>query len=682
MVGRVFVSYSRRDFHFAEAAVAALRAGGLDPWLDAHRLVPGEDWAAALDEALADADALLLLASPAALASEHVRREWASAVERGIPIHIGLVAAVELPGELADRPVHDLRTRFRARSAALAAAIAGNRAVPARGARGLPVPAPVAAVVALALIAATATGWATAILVGLDLAAAHFSRDLVDTSWVWEVSAWDAMLGARWRGTAYIMLGLTAFAAPLVPMLLAPAVGLLRRRTGPLALLAGAAATASVGTMLCLVVGLAVGGPGPLDDTYFINRVFPPPPELVADVAAMRVLLVVAVSCALAQALIVLLSRSVHLWTPTGSGLDVHRRAVAGVRPLFVPPSFGTRSRRAGLYDDDFAALWENYAARLAELSGPGALVVEVECLAPQDEPVAGLIRAACRDAGMTGDRGSRWTLVLVSSHVSWPGVVRAVDASAPRAICVLVDSVQLPPDGEVLRRHQWVDFRDQRPEHLFHLLAALRGGAPVESAPAPAPVVTTRFRAPFKVRLAVESCRHVAAVFPGFALVALLFRPLDPRSAVLVVITAPLVMGMVLLARRMATRRITLARFRWSLAALCAGTALWYGAEMTTLREYREHRERLGTQPTESEGLEALTSLVPLEVVFASPAGAVVLCALLWPFLLRGWLPGSITGAQMRAAGPEVRAGFIPLMVAPGILLALTVQYYATYPS
>ncbi|MYV92269.1 TIR domain-containing protein, partial [Streptomyces sp. SID1034] len=68
---KVFVSYSRRDFHSAEAVTAALWAHEpLNPWFDLQRLRPGTDWEAAWDDALETADALLLLASPAAIASE------------------------------------------------------------------------------------------------------------------------------------------------------------------------------------------------------------------------------------------------------------------------------------------------------------------------------------------------------------------------------------------------------------------------------------------------------------------------------------------------------------------------------------------------------------------------------------------------------------------------------------
>jgi hypothetical protein len=77
-----------------------------------EQLRPGTDWAKALDESLESADALLLLASRAALASAFVRHEWRRAIQRGIPVYIGVVGTVTLPAELAGCPVYDLRTRF------------------------------------------------------------------------------------------------------------------------------------------------------------------------------------------------------------------------------------------------------------------------------------------------------------------------------------------------------------------------------------------------------------------------------------------------------------------------------------------------------------------------------------------------------------------------------------------
>ena len=40
---RVFVSYARRDFYFAEQLAIALRRHALDVWFDVHQLPMGTD---------------------------------------------------------------------------------------------------------------------------------------------------------------------------------------------------------------------------------------------------------------------------------------------------------------------------------------------------------------------------------------------------------------------------------------------------------------------------------------------------------------------------------------------------------------------------------------------------------------------------------------------------------------
>ncbi|MGH3792421.1 MAG: toll/interleukin-1 receptor domain-containing protein, partial [Pseudonocardiaceae bacterium] len=169
---RVFVSYSRRDFNFAEALTVTFRQNtALDPWLDVQRLRPGIDWAKALDENLDRADVLLLVASPAALASTFVRREWSRALGRGIPVYIGVVKAVRLPNELARCPGNDLRVRFWRRAAELGRAVAArditSSTITSRPRRWwLPgrVPVPLAVLVALSMVNSLALLWATVLL--------------------------------------------------------------------------------------------------------------------------------------------------------------------------------------------------------------------------------------------------------------------------------------------------------------------------------------------------------------------------------------------------------------------------------------------------------------------------------------------------------------------------------------
>ena len=72
---RVFLSYAKRDDKLAQALRAALGKGGFAVWDAASRLTPGDNWALEQGKALEDAEAMVVLLSPAALASDHVQRE-------------------------------------------------------------------------------------------------------------------------------------------------------------------------------------------------------------------------------------------------------------------------------------------------------------------------------------------------------------------------------------------------------------------------------------------------------------------------------------------------------------------------------------------------------------------------------------------------------------------------------
>jgi TIR domain len=72
---RIFVSYSRRDFYFAEQLAVALRRRELAAWFDVHELAAGTDWSAGIDRAIVECDALVLVATRASLESPYVRRE-------------------------------------------------------------------------------------------------------------------------------------------------------------------------------------------------------------------------------------------------------------------------------------------------------------------------------------------------------------------------------------------------------------------------------------------------------------------------------------------------------------------------------------------------------------------------------------------------------------------------------
>jgi CRP-like cAMP-binding protein len=74
--GRVFVSYARTDAVFATRLANSLLKQGIDVWLDTYRLSPGRSWARQIGEALDACQIMLVVLSPASVASENVEDEW------------------------------------------------------------------------------------------------------------------------------------------------------------------------------------------------------------------------------------------------------------------------------------------------------------------------------------------------------------------------------------------------------------------------------------------------------------------------------------------------------------------------------------------------------------------------------------------------------------------------------
>jgi hypothetical protein len=109
---RIFLSYSRQQFYFAESLARTLESNGFDVWFDIQRLQPGCDWHAEIEMGIGNAQAIVLIASQAALQSPFVEKEWHSAVAGGCKIYVLLYEAVDLPPELAHANVIDMRRNF------------------------------------------------------------------------------------------------------------------------------------------------------------------------------------------------------------------------------------------------------------------------------------------------------------------------------------------------------------------------------------------------------------------------------------------------------------------------------------------------------------------------------------------------------------------------------------------
>ena len=110
--GPFFISYSRRDYYFAESLALHLMRRGVPVWFDVKDLDPGGLWEQDLDAALDRASAVVLVLSPDSMKTVNVRKEWMRARERGTRIVVAYFRGAKLPPELADCEIVDFRAGF------------------------------------------------------------------------------------------------------------------------------------------------------------------------------------------------------------------------------------------------------------------------------------------------------------------------------------------------------------------------------------------------------------------------------------------------------------------------------------------------------------------------------------------------------------------------------------------
>jgi hypothetical protein len=107
-----FISYTGTDVAWAEWVAQTLEDAGYTTVLQTWELRPGQSFIPQMNQALAEADRVLAVLSPAYFASEYTRDEWTAALvsargerDRLLPVR---VEAVELPPLLATRVYVDL----------------------------------------------------------------------------------------------------------------------------------------------------------------------------------------------------------------------------------------------------------------------------------------------------------------------------------------------------------------------------------------------------------------------------------------------------------------------------------------------------------------------------------------------------------------------------------------------
>ena len=100
---KVFISHSHTDSALAARVSEALRDDGLEVWDSVADVLPGDNWAEKVAQALDESQAMVVLLTPAAVDSPYVRREMEYALgakrysNRLIPVAIG--AREQLPAD-------------------------------------------------------------------------------------------------------------------------------------------------------------------------------------------------------------------------------------------------------------------------------------------------------------------------------------------------------------------------------------------------------------------------------------------------------------------------------------------------------------------------------------------------------------------------------------------------------
>src|SRR5258708_3017695 len=105
-MSHIFISYSRKDFDFAQKIVTALPDNNLDPWIHCKSIPKGGDWEQEIYRGIEEAEAFLFLIRPDSVASQMCNKEIAHAVKNGkriLPIVIRDVALKIIHSEISKR---------------------------------------------------------------------------------------------------------------------------------------------------------------------------------------------------------------------------------------------------------------------------------------------------------------------------------------------------------------------------------------------------------------------------------------------------------------------------------------------------------------------------------------------------------------------------------------------------
>lgn len=102
---KIFLSYAFDDNAHVRQLYSQLVALGADPWLDAEKLLPGQDWKLEISKALDEADVIILCLTQHSVSKEgYVQKEMRLALDRGLEMPEGRIFLIPAKFEPCEMP--------------------------------------------------------------------------------------------------------------------------------------------------------------------------------------------------------------------------------------------------------------------------------------------------------------------------------------------------------------------------------------------------------------------------------------------------------------------------------------------------------------------------------------------------------------------------------------------------
>jgi TIR domain len=109
---QIFISYSRDDLPFAKHLADDLAEYDQQLWMDIRNIPHGANWDIEVQRGMDSSDLMIVLLSPASVASQNVMDEWSYFIEKDKPIVPLLIVDCDVPFRLSRRQRVDFRGNY------------------------------------------------------------------------------------------------------------------------------------------------------------------------------------------------------------------------------------------------------------------------------------------------------------------------------------------------------------------------------------------------------------------------------------------------------------------------------------------------------------------------------------------------------------------------------------------